>query len=177
MNGKSNMYHADLYACHIEQELAGLVDQPEPTQEVIDQAVLSQDHNPREGAHEDAGPEWHQDQRHQHVAGACRRRRHEVGHRIAEDQREKCCQEADLEGVRESLEIGRLVEQFTVEFQRELLVEKAPHPKARQRVDVYKKVEDQGRQDEQALARAPEPRPPRSDGPAPLLRHRSFLLS
>ena len=154
---EQHLHHAHLHADHVEEQLLRLSHEPEREEQVVHEPVPAQDHEPRECAHEHAGPEGDQQQHCQHPARARRRGGHQVREGVAQQQRDDRHQHADLERVGERFEIRGLARELAPELEGEAVIEKAPPGHFHERVDVDEQVEHERGKDERAFPRPPEP--------------------
>ena len=113
--GKQRVHHADQNAAEVVEQARRPIDNAERDQQLVDHAVAAEQHDPREGAHQEAGPErqQHPEQR-ASPSSPCRTIEIEIGDRIARDHREQRGEQRDLQRDQEHVDIDRRREQLTI---------------------------------------------------------------
>ena len=154
--GQQDVDHADRHAQPVVEQRQWRVEKPETLQTFVHHAATAQQHHPRIGAHEHAGPERHDDRREHEPRRARPGRGQDEGERVAEHERQERDRRADLEGVGEDLRVDGCAEELAVAREREGRREHARVEKPADRVDEQDAEPRQCGQEQQPV-RPPEP--------------------
>ncbi len=98
------------------QEGDGLLDQPDPFEHQIDEALVAEQQDPAIGADQEVGPERHRDEQDQHLPEAGRSRRHVPGERQSEHEAQHRRQHGLDHRPGEDLQVGRIEDERVVEI-------------------------------------------------------------
>ena len=148
------MHHADEDAAEIIEQARGARDDAERQQQLVDDAVAPEQHDPGKGAHQKAGPE-----RQQHPEQQCRLalladQRDQIGDRVAGDDADERRDQRNLQRDEENVDIDRRREELAVLRQREAAV--VVDAEQQQLADGIDQEQDE-QQDERRAHRDPRP--------------------
>ncbi|KAG0919237.1 hypothetical protein G6F65_021878 [Rhizopus arrhizus] len=91
------MHHAHQHAAEVVEEVGRRIQDAKRLQQLVDHAVAAQQHDPGEGAHQEAGPERQQHPEQQRGLAFGRQAGDQVGHGIARHHREERRPQRDLQ--------------------------------------------------------------------------------
>ncbi|MCY1542005.1 hypothetical protein D9M68_777260 [compost metagenome] len=148
------MHHAYQHAAEVVEQVGRRVQDAQRLEQLVHHAIAAQQHDPGEGAHQEAGPERQQHPEQERGLAPGRQAGDQVGHGIAGHHGEERRPQRDLQRNQQHVHIHGRFEQPVVLRQREALV--AEHAQQQQLPhgidEQHQQQHDQGRRHQEVAA-------------------------